>query len=188
MPRSSGTSPSPRRARRWAGSPVIAAPSSVIVPAVGRCRPIRQRSSVVLPAPLRPTSVTTSPCATRIDTSCSTCASPYDADTPLTSSSGLTPEVGVDHPVVGAHLVVRALDQDLAALQDRDPVGQPGDDAHVVLDQDDGAAGADPAYELDGAVDVLDAHPGGRLVEQQHLRVECERERQLERTFLAVRE
>ena len=48
---------------RWCAetSGRVALPSSRIVPSTWRCRPMTQRSSVVLPAPLRPTRVTTSP-------------------------------------------------------------------------------------------------------------------------------
>src|SRR5690606_3809403 len=103
------------------------------------CRPIRQRSSVVLPAPFRPTSVTISPSSTRIDTSRSARASPYQADSPSTRSIGV-PEVGGDDAGVVADLRVRAFHQHLAVLQYGHAVGEAGDHVHVVLDHDHGAA------------------------------------------------
>ena len=61
-------------------------PSNVVDPCTCLCSPMMQRSRVVLPAPLRPTRVTTSPGATSMLTSESTRASPYQAETPATSS------------------------------------------------------------------------------------------------------
>src|SRR5688572_1427036 len=140
MPRSSGTKPRPRRALRCEARPVMSSSNSEIVPAVlpyEPCSPIRQRSSVVLPSPLRPTSVTISPSSHPIHTSRRACASPYQADSPSTINMGVS-EVGGDDPGVVADLGVRALDQHLAVLQHGHPVGEVGDHVHVVLDQDDG--------------------------------------------------
>jgi hypothetical protein len=50
--------------------------------------PMIDRSVVVLPAPLRPRSVTTSPAATSNVTPCSTCDSPYQALSARTARSG----------------------------------------------------------------------------------------------------
>src|SRR3954454_20637278 len=113
----------------------MSSPDSVTVPVVlpyERCSPIRQRSSVVLPAPLRPMRVTISPCSTRSDTSRSACASPYQADRRSTLSMGVS-EVGGDDARVVADLGVGALDQHLAVLEDGHPVGEAGDHVHVVL-------------------------------------------------------
>ena len=43
-------------------------PNAVIVPAVGRMRPMSMRSTVVLPAPFGPSSPSTMPCSTVNDT------------------------------------------------------------------------------------------------------------------------
>src|SRR5512134_4128347 len=79
---------------------------------------------VVLPAPLRPSRVTTSPGSTSRSTPCRMCDSPYQAWRSRTRNSGSgigsggmggRPHVGFDHRrIVGHHLVV-ALGQDLAA-------------------------------------------------------------------------
>ena len=61
MPRSSGTQPSRRGRRASAERRPRSAPSRLIGALDCRCRPMTERSSVVLPAPLRPTRVTTSP-------------------------------------------------------------------------------------------------------------------------------
>ena len=59
---------------------------------------------------------------------------------------------------------------------------------HVVVDEHDGAPVRDPLDQRDGAVDVLDAHAGGRLVEQQQPRVQRQGQGQLEGPLLPVRE
>src|SRR6478735_4447665 len=159
MPRSSGTQPMPTRARASADRLARSAPSRVIVPSICRCRPMTERSRVVLPAPLRPTRVTTSPGATSMLTSVRARASPYQAESPETSSEreracvatepvfvcvvrvwslmGCS-EVCRDDPLVGAHLVVGSFRQHLPRLQHRDGVGEGADDVHVVVDEDDG--------------------------------------------------
>src|SRR5512133_3269191 len=122
MPRSSGTQPSPALARLSGEALPRSAPPQETVPSTCRCRPITERRSVVLPAPLRPTSVTTSPGSTRRSTSLRTFASPSQAESPETSSvwsdmlfSGLS-EVGGDDLVVVADLLVGALREDLSGL------------------------------------------------------------------------
>ncbi len=57
-----------------------------------------------------------------------------------------------------------------------------------MLDHQDRAPGADAADQFDHAIDVGMGHAGGRLVEQQHLRVERERGRDLQGALLAVGE
>src|ERR1044071_8105411 len=148
MPRSSGTYPRPSAHRLWGGSFVMSRPSSSMRPDVGLCSPMRQRRSVVLPAPLRPTRVTTSPSSTSRETPCSTWASPY----PAVSSwilSNVLPQVGGDHARVVADLLVRALGQRLPKLQHRYPLVQFANDLHVVLHQHDRASGAHPPDQLD---------------------------------------
>src|SRR6478735_9743240 len=215
MPRSSGTQPRPALARASAERFVTSAPSTVTMPSTCRCSPMTERSSVVLPAPLRPTRVTTSPAPTPTDTSRRTRASPYQAERPATSrtrpaspvasarsvvvtdavaASVVTgslmgrSEVGRDDALVGADLVVRALGEHLARLEHRDAVGQRTDDVHVVVDEHDGAPDREGLDERDGAVDVLDPHAGGRLVEQEQLGVEGEGDGELEGALLAVGE
>ena len=51
----------PRRARACGGSVVMSAPSKRIAPERAGRRPVRHFSSVVLPTPLRPSSVVTAP-------------------------------------------------------------------------------------------------------------------------------
>src|SRR6476661_5696017 len=192
MPRSSGTQPMPARARLSALALPRSSPPQVTVPSTWRCSPMTERSSVVLPAPLRPTRVTTSPGSTRRSTSVRTLASPYQADSPAISRvwsdmlvSGLS-EVCGDDLVVVPDLFVGALGEHLPGLQHGDGVGQGADDVHVVVDEHDGAAGRDLLDQGDGPVDVLEAHACGGFVEQQQLGVERQGERELEGALLPV--
>src|SRR5580658_3792850 len=59
-------------------------------------------------------------------------------------------------------------------------------DLQVVLDQHDGAAASDPPHQRDRGVDVAQAHPRRRLVEQQHARLLGECDRQLQRSLAPV--
>src|SRR3954449_1057920 len=95
-------------------------------------------SVVVLPAPLRPSSVTTSPARTSKVTPCRMWDSPYQACSPFTVRIGASampdPHVGLAHVgIVGDGLVV-ALDQDAPARQHRDALAQVRDDGEIVLD------------------------------------------------------
>ncbi len=67
MRRSSCTSCMPARAIAWLFLPAISTPSSTTEPARGVTTPIRLFSVVLLPAPLRPSSATTSFRSTRSD-------------------------------------------------------------------------------------------------------------------------
>src|SRR5919201_10993 len=187
MPRSSGTSPSPARARSCGARPPRSRPPRRTVPRIWRCSPMMQRSVVVLPAPLRPTSVISSPSRTSRLTSRSACACPYQALRCLTSSIGLS-EVRADDPRIPAYLVVRAVGDHPTLLHHDDSIGELGDNAHVVLDEKHRAAGADVTDQRDGALDVLQAHAGRRLVEEQDLWLKGERESELEGALLSVGE
>ena len=88
MPRSSGHQAMPSRAMRFDGSPTVSRPSKTIEPSRRGTTPMIDFSVVVLPAPLRPSSVTTSPAATSNATPCRMCDSPYHACRPRTASSG----------------------------------------------------------------------------------------------------
>ena len=61
MPRSSGQKARPRRAMALEACPISSAPSKRTEPVRRRTMPMIDLSVVVLPAPLRPSSVTTSP-------------------------------------------------------------------------------------------------------------------------------
>src|SRR4029079_14253630 len=139
--------------------------------------PMMALSVVVLPTPLRPSNVTTSPAFTVKLTPCSTCDSPYQASSPSTVSStlgsGMTgTEIRFAYGRIGRHRLVVALGENLAAGQHGDAVAPGGDDAESVRDHQDGAFGACRPYQRTDAFDVLPPHARRRLVEQQQFRFE----------------
>ena len=75
--------------RRAGGSAVISAPSTRTVPASGVSKPATTLSSVVLPDPLGPRIVRSSPSATSSDTPSSAKTSPKRLVTPSTRSSAV---------------------------------------------------------------------------------------------------
>ena len=77
-------------------------------------------------------------------------------------------EIDLLHAGVSLDLGHRALAQHLALVQHRDRVGPPAHEVHVVLDDDHGPVRADPLQQLTGRLALVGAHPGDRLVEQQH--------------------
>src|SRR5215510_4362385 len=137
---------------------------------------------VVLPAPLRPSSVTTSPGRTSKSTPWRMCDSPYQAWRSRTSrrappamSLGVPlPHVGLDHLGIARDRRVVALGEDLPACEHGDGVGEGGDHAQVVLDHEHGAVQSDAADEGGDALHVLVAHARGGLVEEHHLGLEGE--------------
>src|ERR1700733_4000743 len=118
-----------------------------MLPARRGTRPMMDFIVVVLPAPLRPSSVTTSPSATSKSTPCSTWLSPYQAFSPAIFSAELSgirgPQIGGDHFGVLRHGGVVALGQHAAPGQHRDPVAESLHDGQVVLDHQDRPPGAD---------------------------------------------
>src|SRR6516165_3280488 len=96
---------------------------------------------VVLPAPLRPRSVTTSPESTSKVAPCSTWDSPYHASSPSIASSGegvglsmANTEIGFTNTGIGGHRLVIALGQYTTAREHCDAVREVCDDAEIVLD------------------------------------------------------
>src|SRR5687768_6112321 len=122
--------------------------------------PMTDFSVVVLPAPLRPSSVTTSLCPTSKSMPCRMCDSPYHAFNPLTSSMSGS-QVRFHHLGVLRHAVVAAFGEDLAALEHGDGVRQVGDHREVVLDHQHRAVGRDALDEGRDALDVGVRHAGG---------------------------
>src|SRR5690349_12139275 len=110
--------------------------------------PMIDLSVVVLPAPLRPSSVTTSPARTSKVAPCSTCDSPYQACRSSTASSAPSgmahSQIGLAHLGVGRDAGVVALGEHPAAREHRDAVAEVGDHAEIVLDHQHGAVGRHP--------------------------------------------
>src|ERR1041384_8812574 len=152
----------PRRAMRFDGSPISSLPRKRIEPARWPRMPMIARSVVVLPAPLRPRRVATSPSSTVKSIPCSTCDSPYQACSPAISSNGAPAEsrmtgahIGFDDLRVGRDRGVIALGEDAAARQDGDRLRQIGDDRQIVLDHQHGAVPRGIADETRDAADIL---------------------------------
>ena len=149
-------------------------------------------SVVVLPAPLRPSSVTTSPSRTSKLTPCRMCDSPYQACRSLTASRACarqacpTPMIGFAHFRIVRDRRVVALGEHAPAREHGDAVGEIGHHRQIVLDHQHGAVGGDALDQLRDALDVLVTHARGRLVEQQHFRIERQRGGDLERALAAI--
>src|ERR1700694_1162328 len=95
---------------------------------------------VVLPAPLRPSSVTTSPGSTSNVAPCSTWDSPYQACRASPASRGAAlglsmagPEIGLAHARMCRDRLIVAFGHHPAARKHRDAVGEVGDDTEIVL-------------------------------------------------------
>src|SRR5277367_2899027 len=73
--------------RSWGGKAVTSSPKKRIVPEVGRKSPVMQLNSVVLPAPLEPSTARRSPGRTDKVTSVSAASAPNSRVTPRSSSA-----------------------------------------------------------------------------------------------------
>src|SRR5512138_1479063 len=194
----------PWRAMARAGSPISSRPSKTTLPRRRGRMPIIAFRVVVLPAPLRPSKVTTSPSRTSKATPCSTWLSPYQASRPLTVSSaspragrlaalsviavsGMAgPDVSLDDLGILGNRGVVALGENLAARQHGDVIRERGDDREVMLHHQNRALLGDPADEGADALDILLRHAGHGLVQQQQLGLEGERCGDLERPLAPV--
>src|SRR6516225_4490332 len=133
----------PSRAIRFEGSPVSSLPRKATEPRRCGTIPMIALSVVVLPAPLRPSRVTTSPSPSSKLIPCKICDSPYQAFSSLTrntsrpgaDASGMTgSEIGLNDLRIIRYGRVIAFGQDPAAGQHRDRVREVGDDRQVMLD------------------------------------------------------
>src|ERR1700710_1498154 len=200
IPRSSGQKPTRMRAILSDEDRAMSWPPKRIEPVRLPMMPITDFSVVVLPAPLRPSRVTTSPAFTLKLMPCRMCDSPYQASRFFTSSTaapapcgeaGLVAgsavfrsgmprsQIGFLDPLVLGELGVIAFRQHVTAGQHGDDVGQVGDHAQIVLDHQDGVFGGNALDQRGDLVDVLMAHAGHRLVQQHHLGIERQGRRDL---------
>src|SRR3954469_20736535 len=203
MPRSSGQNATPMRAILSDDAREISWPPKRIEPVRLPMMPITDFSVVVLPAPLRPSSVTTSPAFTLKLMPCRIWDSPYQASRFSTASTGVRPtavtarsaisasamtcpQIGFLDALVLGQFGIIAFGEHLAAGQHGDDVGEIGDDAQIVLDHQDGVFRGDALDQCSDLVDVFMAHAGHRLVKQHHLRIERQRGRDLQRAFAAI--
>src|SRR5438445_9428331 len=92
--------------------------------------PMMARSVDVLPAPFRPSRVTTSPLRTSKSTPCSTWLSPYFALRPDTASMGIcpsgmfSPQVSLDHFRMVGDVLVGTLHENLSTTEHGDDIGE----------------------------------------------------------------
>src|SRR6476469_8781170 len=124
-PRPSGAWTMPAITRRWAFILVMSWPSKTMDPLVSGRIPEIARIVVVLPAPLAPSSVTSSPSSTDSEMPCSASIRPYATVMSLISSSGIVrhPQVGGDDRRIVADLVGHTFSDLLAELQHHDAIG-----------------------------------------------------------------
>src|SRR5215218_4688809 len=150
-----------------------------MTPSRRRRIPMIERKVVVLPAPLRPKSVTVSPSRMSRSTPCRTWLSPYQALSPRTSRRGallmLGSHISFTHPRILADGLIGSVGEDFAARQNGDAIAEVGDDVQVVLDHQHGAVAGNAPDQIGDAADILMAHAGHGFVEKQHGRIERQR-------------
>src|ERR1700730_1494859 len=136
----------PSRAIRLEARPTSWLPRKTTEPCRCGTIPMIARKVVVLPAPLRPSNVTTSPWPTAKLIPCNMWDSPYRACNSSTPSSGcaVTAASGMAAPQIRLHdlrvprdSVVIALGENTAAGQHRDGVGEIGHHRQIMLDHQD---------------------------------------------------
>ena len=97
-------------------------------------------------------------------------------------------QIGLDDALVGLDLGGRALGDPLAVVEHGDALADAHDDAHLVLDEQDGDAQvvAEPSDETGHLVGLGRVHAGGRLVEQQEAWAGAQGPGDLQATLVAV--
>src|SRR5687768_5822994 len=134
----------PRRARSGVAVRVISLPSKLILPAEARHRPMMVRRQVVLPAPLRPSSMVSECCGTEKFTPCRMWYWPMWVFTPAScrrsgtrypaEPSGRDTKIGFLHDRRGDDFGRLAIGDELALMQHDDAVGERPDHVHLMFD------------------------------------------------------
>src|SRR5713101_7680347 len=130
----------PRRTMRSVARPSMRCPSKVICPARGTSSPMIVRSVVVLPAPLLPVSVTTSPRSTVKEMPRKARMLPQALWTVCRASKverSPCAKIGFNHLWVTLDHTRRPFCQLGAIIEHRDPIGNAHDHFHVMLNQQD---------------------------------------------------
>src|SRR4051812_12199202 len=204
MPRSSGHSAMPSRAILSEVIRISSRPLNWTEPVRLPMIPMIDFKVVVLPAPLRPSRVTTSPAFTWKFMPWRMWDSPYQLSRFLMSrmvpaaaagcgfvaviTSGMSgPQIGFLDAFVLGELRIRPLGQHLPAGQHGDGVREVGDDAEIMLDHQDRVLGGDALDQRGDLVDVLVAHAGHRLGPQHHLPIQRPGRRRFPPTPSAIR-
>src|ERR1700730_14872487 len=153
----------PRPAMRLGGGPTSSAPRKTTEPCRCGTMPMIARRVVVLPAPLRPSRVTTSPWPTAKLIPCRMWDSPYQACSSSTPSSRCpVPDSGMAGPQIRFHdlgafgdCAVISFGEDTAAGQHCDDVGEIGHHRQIMLDHQDRAVGCQLSDQRRDQSDVL---------------------------------
>src|SRR5262249_42406515 len=190
----------PRLARLCGGSRVMSSPRKRIRPERTGSRPVMLSMMVVRPAPLRPTSETTSPSPTSSVTPRRMCAGPRKVFMASTSSSTRLSfavlsrkrdaKKDVGDVLVRLDRFRRAVGEEFALMHHDDAVRVPKHHVHVVLDDDRGH-GAGTHNRRHGVHDlrlVARAHPARRLVEKEQFRTQRIGNGDVEQLALALRQ
>src|SRR6476620_1972838 len=174
------TSRTPCRATRSGAHPPIRVPPTVTLPLFGLISPDIVLSSVVLPAPLGPSSSTSCPASSSSDTSRSTVIRSYPALSPSTCNMFDSDEEVGDGRAV-AQLGGRSRGDDPTAVDDGDLVGDVPHQLEVVLDDEHGdrGLGRDVAQQLAELEPLGVREAGGRLVQRDDARTGVQRAQDL---------
>src|SRR5215510_10086873 len=188
--RPSGQCAMPSSSTRRGAARVMSSPSKAIRPALGTSTPEIAFNGVVLPAPLAPMRVTSSPLRTSKDSPRTAATLPYRHSSASTVSTRVSlAEVGADHLGVALDLGRAAGRVDPALVQAHDAVGHAHHHLHVVLDEEDGDAERADLSELRHEPSSLHrVHAGDRLVQQQEPRARSERDGDFEEALFAIGE
>src|SRR5262245_44008306 len=190
----------PRLARRCGGSLVMSSPRKRIRPERTGRRPVMLSMMVVRPAPLRPTSETTSPSSTPNVTPRRMCAVPRKVFMASTSSSTCLSfaisgrerraEKDVGDVLVRLDLFRRPVSEKFAFGHHHDAVRVAEHHVHVVLDDNRryGAGAYDRRHGIHDLRLLARAHPARRLVEKEEFWAQRIGHGDVEQLALALRQ
>src|SRR6266516_2597330 len=190
----------PRLARLCGGILAMSSPRKRIRPERTGSRPMMLSMMVVRPAPLRPTSETTSPSPTLSVTPRRMCAGPRKVFMASTSSSTCSSfavlsrerhaEKDVGDVPVRLDRFRRSVGEESAFMHHHDAVRVAEHHVHVVLDDDSShrAGTHDRGHGIHDLLLVARAHPAGRFVEEQQLRAQRIGDGDVEQLALALRQ
>src|SRR5947209_4356744 len=190
----------PRLARLYGASLVMSSPRKRISPERTGSRPVMLSMMVVRPAPLRPTSETTSPSPTLNVTPRRMCAGPRKVLMASTSSSTRLSfaisgrqrraEKDVGDVLVRLDLFRRPVGEESAFVHHHDAVRVAEHHVHVVLDDNGGhrTRAHDRGYGIHDLRLLARAHPARRLVEKEEFWAQRISHRDVEELALASRQ
>src|SRR5215475_522621 len=145
-------------------------------------------SNVDLPAPFRP-STATAPClgAARV-TSNSTRLRPYETQRSRTwrKANSDTNKIDLLHFAAALYVSDCAAVDDLALVEDSENIANVADKVEVVLDDHQRAVPLYRRQQLTGDASLLEAHSGGRFVEQEQPRLAGYRHRDFKPLLLTM--